>query len=241
MPAENSQFSLPAFSGDEHYEEILLRIQHLKELFSLGEEIMPLLEELFLFFNDMTPLLGHVSDEPLVNQGIMPNIAHILVAAIDQMTNSTFQIMNQVTDMQDRIDTMQQPGSMAEKNPEILHNEMKKLRMDTDSIISALQFHDIVSQKLIHVKKVLGQAQSKLISLFARINELNISEETKRYLMQSLGVEPEEINHILNSFITDNGKLTADRECPDDNDVSSSKVITSNQQLRQDEIDKLFE
>lgn len=236
MPVENTQSSLPSFSGDEHYEEILVRIQHLKELFSLGEEIMPLLEELFLFFNDMTPLLGHVTDQPLVNQGIMPNIAHILEGAIDQMTDSTFQIMNQVTDMQDRVDTMVTPGSVAEKNPEIMRGELKKLRCDTDAIITALQFHDIVSQKLIHVKKVLGQAQSKLISLFSCINELNISEDTKVYLMQSLGVEPEEINQILNSFITDNGNLTADREYSPE-----EKATRQNQHLRQDEIDKLFE
>ena len=236
MPAENSQFSFAAFSGDEHYEEILIRIQHLKELFSLGEEIIPLLEELFLFFNDVTPLLGHVSDQPLMNQGIMPNIAHMLEGAIDQMTDSTFQIMSQVTDMQERTDAMLSPGSMAEKNPDILKHELelKQLRRDTDSIITALQFHDIVSQKLIHVKKVLGQAQSKLISIFACINELNITDETKNYLMQSLGVEPEEISHILNSFITDNGKLTADREFALDNNTKPAK------DLRQDEIDKLF-
>ncbi len=235
MPAENSQSSFPAFSGDEHYEEILIRIQHLKELFSLGEEIMPLLEELFLFFNDMTPLLGYVSDQPLLNQGIMPNIAHMLEGAIDQMTDSTFQIMSQVTDMQERTDAMLSPGSMAGKNPDILKHELKQLRRDTDSVITALQFHDIVSQKLIHVKKVLGQAQSKLISIFACINELNITDETKNYLMQSLGVEPEEISHILNSFITDNGKLTADREFAPNNNTKPAR------DMRQDEIDKLFE
>ena len=235
MPAENSQSSFPGFSGDEHYEEILIRIQHLKELFSLGEEVMPLLEELFLFFNDMTPLLGHVSDQPLINQGIMPNIAHILESAIDQMTDSTFQIMSQVTDMQERTDAMLSPGSMAGKNPDILRHELRQLRRDTDSVITALQFHDIVSQKLIHVKKVLGQAQSKLISIFACINELNITDETKNYLMQSLGVEPEEVSQILSSFITDNGKLTADREFVPDKNPKPSR------DLRQDEIDKLFQ
>lgn len=235
MPAENSQSSFPAFSGDEHYEETLIRIQHLKELFSLGEEIMPLIEELFLFFNDMTPLLGHVSDRPLVNQGIMPNIAHILESAIEQMTDSTFQIMSQVTDMQERTDAMLTPGSMAQKNPDILQHELKQLRNDSDSVITALQFHDIVSQKLIHVKKVLGQAQSKLISIFACINDLNITDETKDYLMHSLGVEPDEINHILSSFITDNGNLTADREYTPDGELKPGR------DLRQDEIDKLFD
>lgn len=235
MPAENSQSSFPAFSGDEHYEEILIRIQHLKELFSLGEEIMPLIEELFLFFNDMTPLLGHVSDRPLVNQGIMPNIAHILESAIEQMTDSTFQIMSQVTDMQERTDAMLTPGSMAEKNPEILRNELKQLRRETDSVITALQFHDIVSQKLIHVKKVLGQAQAKLISIFACINDLNITDETKTYLMNSLGVETDEISHILSSFITDNGNLTADRE------YTPKSEFNPGRDLRQDEIDKLFD
>ncbi|HKI46314.1 MAG TPA: hypothetical protein VKA08_13375 [Balneolales bacterium] len=234
MPAENSQTSFPIFSGDEHYEEILIRIQHLKELFSLGEEIMPLLEELFLFFNDMTPLLGHVSDKPLMHQGIMPNIARILEAAIDQMTDSTFQIMSQVSDMQERTDALLTAGSKAEENPEILRDELKQIRRDTDSITNALQFHDIVSQKLIHVKKVLGQAQSKLITLFACINNLSLAEDTKKYLLHSLGVEPEEISYILNSFITDNGKLTADREFTPVNNTNPAR------DMRQDEIDKLF-
>ena len=236
MPTENPQSSYPMYSGDEHYEEILLRIQHLKELLSLGEEVMPLLEELFIFLNDMTPLLGHVSDQTIASQGIMPNIAHILEGAVEQMTDSTFQIMGQVTDMQDSLEAITAPGSMAEKNPDILKNELINLKKETDSIINALQFHDIVSQKLIHVKKVLGQAQTKLISLFSCINDLQVSDDTKSYLMQSLGVDPEEISHILNSFITDNGKLTADREYqPGEIGYKHKPDMT------QAEIDKLFE
>lgn len=236
MPTENPQSSYSIYSGDEHYEEILLRIQHLKELFSLGEEVMPLLEELFIFLNDMTPLLGHVSDQTIASHGIMPNIAHILEGAVEQMTDSTFQIMGQVTDMQNSLEAITASGSMAEKNPDILRNELVNLKKETDSIINALQFHDIVSQKLIHVKKVLGQAQAKLISLFSCINDLQVSNDAKHYLMQSLGVDPEEITHILNSFITDNGKLTADREYqPGEIGYKHKPDMT------QDEIDKLFE
>ncbi len=236
MPSENLRPATPSFSGDgRHYDEIMDRIRHLKELFSLGEEIMPLLEELFLFLNDMTPLLGHVSDHTLVNQGIMPNMARVLGESIEQMTGSTFRIMGRVTSVQKRLDQWDTKEKVAKQPPEAFANELEQFRQDTDEIINALQFHDIVSQKLIHVKKVLSQAQSKLISLFSCINKLDVSEGTKEYLMQSLGVDPEEIDHILNSFIVDDGKLTADGEPSGDRNNPLHKP-----DMTQDEIDRLF-
>ncbi len=216
---------------NDDYGEILTRIKQIKSLFAFGEGILPFLEELFVFLKEVSPLLNDVSESIMNTTGLMPDAANELDTAVAETTDATYQIMNRVEHIMQHIDTLE----MAQ-NPEDQESAamLSDIRSDAMAIMTALQFHDIVSQKLVHVRRVLAEIQQKMLQLFTRVYELHIEDEIKENILTTFGVNIEKFHKIMESKINVDARLTADAPAPD------ALKKTGPAAFNQDDIDDLF-
>lgn len=211
---------------NEDYNEILARIRHIKSLFAFGEGILPFLEELFLFIREVSPLLNDVSDSIMNTTGMMPEAATELADAVDQTSDATFTIMENVDQINLLLDELSQSDNLTDE-------QLKKLEVIRNSghtIMTALQFHDIVSQKLIHVRTVLSAVQQKMLKLFTRVYELEIDTDVKVNILETFGVNVDEFERIMSVKIDVGTDLTG----------TEKKQAQPETKFDQDDIDSLF-
>ncbi len=222
----------PDLLKGEDYNEILDRIQHIKSLFAFGEGILPFLEELFIFLREVTPLLNDVSESLMNTSGMMPDAAVEIDAAVEETSDATYQIMENVENILKQLDEFQKATENIEGLDQV-KNPASEIRNNTSQIMNALQFHDIVSQKLVHVRHVLAEVQKKMLTLFTRIYDMDIDKDVKENILQTLGVNVEEFERIMETKIDDQSRLTADDPDPREKKDESSK-------FSQNDIDDLF-
>ncbi|TNE68925.1 hypothetical protein EP331_15030 [bacterium] len=216
---------------NDDYGEILTRIKQIKSLFAFGEGILPFLEELFVFLKEVSPLLNDVSESIMNTTGLMPDAANELDTAVAETTDATYQIMNRVEHIMSQIDSLE----MAQNPDDTEASQMlSEIRTDAMAIMTALQFHDIVSQKLVHVRKVMAEIQQKMLQLFTRVYELHIEEEIKENILTTFGVNIEKFHKIMDTKIHVDHRLTADSPAP--NTEKQAPAASFNQ----DDIDDLF-
>lgn len=211
---------------NEDYNEILARIKHIKSLFAFGEGILPFLEELFLFLREVSPLLNDVSESLMNTSGLMPQAATELEAAVDETSDATVRIMDNVEQINKMVELIQQTS--AADSDEVLM-ALEQIRASSNSIMTALQFHDIVSQKLIHVKKVLSAVQQKMLALFTRVYQLDIDDDIKANILQTFGVNLTEFKRVMSTRIEVDANMTA-----------QVKKKVEPPKFNQDDIDSLF-
>lgn len=223
----------PDLLKGEDYNEILERIQHIKSLFAFGEGILPFLEELFIFLKEVTPLLNDVSDSLMNTSGMMPDAAIELDAAVEETSGATYQIMENVETILKHLDEFQKATESIE-GIDKAQAPIGEIRENASSIMNALQFHDIVSQKLVHVRHVLAEVQKKMLTLFTRIYDMEIDKSVKENILQTLGVNVDEFERIMETKIEEQKRLTADDPDPrKENEDQASK-------FSQNDIDDLF-
>jgi hypothetical protein len=211
---------------NEDYNEILARIKHIKSLFAFGEGILPFLEELFLFLREVSPLLNDVSESLMNTSGLMPQAADELEAAVDETSDATVRIMDNVENINRMVEQIQQ--SPAGEDDNVLM-ALEEIRAASHAIMNALQFHDIVSQKLIHVRKTLGAVQQKMLALFTRVYQLEIDDDIKANILQTFGVNLGEFKRLMSAHIAVDSTMTA-----------QVKKKVEVPKFNQDDIDSLF-
>lgn len=217
---------------NDDYGEILARIKQIKSLFAFGEGILPFLEELFAFLNEVSPLLNQVSESIMNTTGMMPDAANELDTAVAETTDATYQIMQRVEDIMAKLDQV-------EAKTELDSNELSEIRNDAIAIMTALQFHDIVSQKLVHVRKVMAEIQQKMLQLFTRVYELHIEDEIKENILTTFGVNIEKFHSIMEAKIDVGNRMTAD-EMPKPKVEKEVKKEVPKADFNQSDIDDLF-
>ena len=217
----------------EDYDEILSRIKHIKSLFAFGEGILPFLEELFIFLREVTPLLNDVSDSIMNTTGMMPDAAIELDSAVEETSDATYRIMDNVEQILSELQDLEKRTQDSEHYEENIEESIADIRQRADAIMNALQFHDIVSQKMVHVRRVLGEIQQKMLQLFTRVYELNIDKAVRDNILSTLGVNVDEFERILQSKIDIDERLTADEDPREEKQAQA-------QQFNQDDIDDLF-
>lgn len=215
---------------NDDYSEILTRIKQIKSLFAFGEGILPFLEELFVFLKEVSPLLNDVSESIMNTTGMMPDAASELETAVAETTDATYQIMSRAEQIMMHIDNLEAVQGGDSDSAAML----SEIRNDAMAIMTALQFHDIVSQKLVHVRKVMAEIQIKMVQLFTRVYELHIEEEIKENILATFGVNVEKFHNMMENKIHVDSKMTADAPPPS----SAPKAPPAN--FNQNDIDDLF-
>ena len=222
----------PDMINNEDYDEILSRIKHIKSLFAFGEGILPFLEELFVFLREVTPMLNDVSESIMNTTGMMPDAAVELDSAVEETSDATNRIMENVENIMDELDKLEASTESLEQYEKNIKSSIGDIRTRADSIMNALQFHDIVSQKLVHVRRVLGEIQQRMLQLFSRVYELDIDKEVRDNILQTMGVNVDELERILQSKIDLDDRLTADDSYQEKKDTKKK--------FDQSDIDDLF-
>lgn len=216
---------------NDDYGEILTRIKQIKSLFAFGEGILPFLEELFVFLKEVSPLLNDVSESIMNTTGLMPDAASELDTAVAETTDATYQIMSRVEQIMLHVDNLE----IAQKEGNNDTTDMLgEIRNDAIAIMTALQFHDIVSQKLVHVRKVMAEIQIKMLQLFTRVYELHIEDEIKENILTTFGVNIEKFHELMESKIHVEARMTADAPAAS----TTKKPPSAN--FNQNDIDDLF-
>lgn len=219
----------------EDYNEILSRIKHIKSLFAFGEGILPFLEELFVFLKEVTPLLNEVSSNIMNTTGMMPDAALELDSAVEETSDATYRIMESVEQILVLLDEYQENTKNIEALKDV-DSPVDDIRNKSMAIMNALQFHDIVSQKLVHVRKVLGEVQQRMLALFTRVYALDIDSDVKENILTTLGVNVDEFERIMETKIEQQNRLTADSLGP----RKSEPEPPSAAKFDQSDIDDLF-
>lgn len=220
----------------DDYNEILSRIKHIKSLFAFGEGILPFLEELFVFLKEVTPLLNEVSNNIMNTTGMMPDAALELDSAVEETSDATFRIMENVEQILVLLDEYQEKTKDIKELDDI-DSPADEIRAKSMAIMNALQFHDIVSQKLVHVRKVLGEVQQRMLALFTRVYALEIDQDVKENILSTLGVNVDEFERIMETKIEADTRLTADSPDPKSKKEDADSKAS---QFDQSDIDDLF-
>lgn len=220
----------------DDYSEILSRIKHIKSLFAFGEGILPFLEELFVFLKEVTPLLNEVSSNIMNTSGMMPDAAFELDSAVEETSDATYKIMENVEEIMKLLDNYQEKTKDIKELDDV-ESPVDEIRAKSMAIMNALQFHDIVSQKLVHVRRVLGEVQQRMLALFTRVYALEIDADVKENILSTLGVNVEEFERIMETKIEDDTRLTDDRPDPKSKKEEADSKAS---QFDQSDIDDLF-
>jgi hypothetical protein len=227
----------------QNYTEIIQRINQIKDLFSFGEGIMPFLEELFVFLREATPMLNDVTKQVMQASGAMPGAADRLSSAVEETSDATYKIMRSAEDITNTIADMKSMMAMLGEENEEMTNGLNEIQNRADTIMNALQFHDIVSQRLIEVQKTLVDLQVKMIQLFTRVYELDMEEGVRQNILRTMGVNPTDLKKIIEAKIEQQANLTAkvDFEAKEE-EYKQSKGMNklSDQEISQTDIDALF-
>ncbi len=221
----------------EDYNEILSRIKHIKSLFAFGEGILPFLEELFVFLKEVTPLLNEVSSNIMNTTGMMPDAAFELDSAVEETSDATYRIMESVEQILVLLDEYQEKTKDI-KELENVDSPVDEIRAKSMAIMNALQFHDIVSQKLVHVRKVLGEVQQRMLALFTRVYDLDIDSDVKENILSTLGVNVDEFERIMETKIEQQNRLTDDSTGPRKEEKETPTPSAA--KFDQSDIDDLF-
>jgi methyl-accepting chemotaxis protein len=214
---------------NEDYNEILARIKHIKSLFAFGEGILPFLEELFLFLREVAPLLNEVSESLMNTTGLMPEATTELDAAVDETSDAAFRIMDSVEHINRLIEQLGQTENLSDEGL----MKLEDMKSSAHSIMTALQFHDIVSQKLIHVRKVLSEVQRKMLQLFTRVYELDIDDDIKANILQTFGVNLGQFKRMMETKVETPEYMTAQKS-------KKHREAEAMPKFDQNDIDSLF-
>lgn len=173
---------------DTDIKQVLQKAQELKALFILGQRVIPFLEEIFRFIEEISPLLDVINTSIEDNISKMPKASMQLSKVSEATELATTEIMdtldvlvlksNTISKNLKSLNTFISNSSSpadAETSPDqakeyIMESEalLNDIREDTNTIIMALQIQDITSQQLAAVNNLLETVQKRLSDMLGQ-------------------------------------------------------------------------
>jgi len=226
--------------GKKDFEMLGAKLRELKELFSVGEKIIPSIQKLVDFINEMSPLLVHINNSIEESNAKIPKATdHItdvtnatelatteILDLIDTISSNTFDLSNAlnlvVKNETDSNNLLKELAELVSDNPRAV--ELVNTLMDSTNIAIALQVQDITTQQLSAVNHLIISVQKRLSSLMFELSEDQIKKVDNSHEIEI----PSDSNFDMNaSYI----KQVSSQ---DEIDVIVKSTAS------QDEIDKLF-
>jgi len=204
-------------------DDVLTRIEDIRNSLKFSDEILPLLSDLFLFLKDTVPLMLEA------NISIKESTDKIPTATdnIESITKTTEVATHEVMDKLDAISAVlgELQNDLKEYNvPGEQLSKIETAMSNANDIVFALQFQDIISQQLEHTNRILSAIYDRFMALFRSF--MKIKEQT------TLGKEI--INAIeseCNIAVSNENKVKFD---------SQTKDVIRKDGISQEDIDKLF-
>lgn len=190
---------------------LIKKAEELKALFVLGQRVIPFLEEIFMFVNDIKPLLDEINNSITENLKKMPSASDQLSKVTEATEMATTEIMDIVDGLVYKSDLIKsdvdQINSMLEKKPtalEVLNIIKKALEQDTDKDV-LLEKINITINNLNNVSK---PSAGKIVSHIDEIIEsIQMDSSSIMMALQVQDITSQQIaavNHLLETI---QGKL----------------------------------
>ncbi len=203
----------------QNFNEILSKIQDMREFLKIGDEVIPFLSDLFKFIQDIIPLMSEANASLRYGTNKIPD-------ATDRISN-----VNQTTEMAtneilDKLDSISEKLTAVSKNLQTdQRNLIDKMQGEITDIIYALQFQDITSQKLEHANKILKTIYEKFAKIIKSSEQVTGNTKVGGSMVQVMKGEfkKEEREKELAEF------------------EEKTKDLVRDTEISQDDIDQLFQ
>lgn len=154
---------------DLNIDDIVGKIETIRNSLKISDEIIPMLSNMFSFMADMLPLMASIKYSLKNTTDELPT-ASDNISSVSQTTElATHQVLDKLDGILDKLELL--PAEL--KNQETTSPGMRMIfdmKEESTDIINALQFQDITSQQLEHSVTILDAVYQKFISLFDRIS-----------------------------------------------------------------------
>ena len=152
---------------------VLKKIEELRAFLKFGDEIFPFISELFLFIQDIIPLMVKINHSIKDSTNRLPTATDNIMTVSEVTETATHRVMDKLDVIMAELDDLS--GKVKGKSE--LENRIQKIQNEVSEIMYALQFQDITTQQLEHVNRILQAIYEKFTRLFDSI--LGVKKKTK--------------------------------------------------------------
>ncbi len=202
----------------QDFNEILSKIQNMREFLKIGDEVIPFLSDLFKFIQDIMPLMSEANASLRYGTSKIPD-------ATDRISNVTQTTEMATNEILDKLDSISEKLKALSQNLQTDQKDLiDKIQGEITDIIYALQFQDITSQKLEHANKILKTICEKFAKIIKSSEQVTGNTKVGGSMVQ---VMKEEFN-----------KEEREKERAEFEEKTADLVRDT--EISQDDIDQLF-
>lgn len=192
---------------------LLKKAEELRALFVLGQRVIPFLEEIFLFVNEIKPLLDEINTSIKDNLKKMPNASKQLSKVTEATERSTTEIMDIVDGLFYKSDIISSDiNKLAEMNNVNKSNPIKIIELISKAMETDITSQDLVSQLTNEIQNFKNSKDSEFGEIVSKTNTvLSSIKDDSNSIMMSLQVQDitsqqiAAVNHLLQTV---QGKLS---------------------------------
>lgn len=244
---------------DIDIKQLLQKSQELKALFVLGQRVIPFLEEMFRFIEEISPILDVINTSIEDNLQKMPKASMQLskvseatelatteiMDTLDGLVLKSYTISTNLKNISSHVGTQASPDSESAEGSIAQSEELlNSIREDANTIIMALQIQDITSQQLAAVNHLLETVQKRLSEIMKEFRE----PETTPLPEVSSSKSPTNVSQLHRNIAFDTNAIdslnkshgTARQDSVDSIFNVPDTTRKSNVVSSQDDIDALF-
>ncbi len=204
-------------------EDIINKIQDIRDSLKFSDEILPLLSDLFMFLKDTIPLMLEANVSLKESTSKIPTAKKNLESITKTTETATHEVMDKLDSVMEILGTLQKSLTGVNGNDDNL-KLIEKAQDETNEIVYALQFQDIVSQQLDHTNRILGAVYEKFMELFKSFIKIKNGTTLGKDIISA-------IENECNVAVATESKEYFDKNTED---------IIRKDGISQDDIDKLF-
>lgn len=192
---------------------LLKKAEELRALFVLGQRVIPFLEEIFLFVNDIKPLLDEINTSIKDNLKKMPNASKQLSKVTEATEMATTEIMDIVDGLFYKSDIIASNiNVMSDINNSTKSNPIRIIELISQAMETEITSQDLVAQLTEEIQKFKNSRDIEFQDNVTKTNDiLNSIKDDSNSIMMSLQVQDitsqqiAAVNHLLQTV---QGKLS---------------------------------
>ena len=152
-------------------DDVLKRVEGIRDSLKFSEEIFPLLSDLFVFLKEILPLMMEANVSMRESTSGLPDASGYLnkVSATTEM--ATFDMMDKLDKVMASLDSLSDSIENGGEQTGQLDN-IEEIRNEANAIMMALQFQDITTQQLEHTQRILQAVHEKFSALIHGFGEM---------------------------------------------------------------------
>lgn len=189
---------------------LLKKAEELRALFILGQRVIPFLEEIFLFVNDIKPLLDEINTSIQENLKKMPNASKQLSKVTEATEMATTEIMDIVDGLFYKSDIISANLKiLSEQNASSKANPLKIIEILSKAINSDTDLQEVIPQIVEEIKLYKRSNDSQFNETITATNGIIESlKDDSNSIMMSLQVQDitsqqiAAVNHLLQTVQT---------------------------------------